>query len=376
MKFIKRFFKHTVRNFRRYLAAGVLCTVVLGGVVVYYGKKGAECLECNYLQLPEEALPGAGPMRIAFVSDIHNNPALFQKAIEQIKNAKPDLILLGGDYIMVNQRFMRTRWIINGLREMAEIAPVYAILGNQDYEKLGQLERVLQTAEIPLLRNEARNWETPAGGTVCIVGLGDWNEGDEDPHTCMLPTGEEESAVLLLSHDPESRWLLRQYDWDLMLSGHTHGGQIGNPFKNPVEYLSFRSSMPAGLFDFEGGRRVFVSRGVGSICGMRFFCPPEINIIDIGDRSSLPAPENEESTVEETSSESQAPAETDTPQPSETQSEPAAPLPPEQPNEQPAPATDGELPPPPPAPAEDSTLDTPPPAPADDSIIPELPMPE
>lgn len=370
MKFIKRIFKHTVRNFRRYLAAGLLCTAVLGGVVVYYGKKSAEMLECNYLQLPEDTLPGAGPMRIAFVSDIHNNPNQLKKAIEQIKNAKPDLILLGGDFIMVNQRFMRTRWLINDLRELAEIAPVFAILGNQDYEKLGQLERVLQTAEIPLLRNEARNWETPTGGTVCIVGLGDWNEGDEDPHSCMLSVGEEESAVLLLSHDPESRWLLRQYDWDLMLSGHTHGGQIGNPFKTPTQFISFRSSMPAGLFDFEGGRRVFVSRGLGSICGMRFFCPPEINIIDIGDRSSLPA-----TAEEEESADSETPAETDTPQPSEAQPEQAEESTPEQQDELPAPATDSELPPPPPAPADDTGLDTPPPAPADDSIIPDLPMP-
>ncbi len=370
MKFIKRFFKHTARNFRRYLAAGIICTVVLGSVVVHYGKKTAEKLECNYLQLPEEALPGAGPVRIAFVSDIHNTPALFDKAIEQIRNAKPDLILLGGDYIMVNQRFMRTRWMINGLRALAEIAPVYAILGNQDYEKLGQLERVMQTAEIPLLRNEARNWETPTGGTVCIVGLGDWNEGDEDPHSCMLPVGEEESAVLLLSHDPESRWLLRQYDWDLMLSGHTHGGQIGNPFKEPTQFISFRSSMPAGLFDFEGGRSVFVSRGVGSICGMRFFCPPEINIIDIGDRSSAPATE-----AEEESADSATPTETDTPQPSEAQPGQSEEPTPQQQDAIPAPAADTELPPPPPAPADDTGLDTPPPAPADDSIIPELPIP-
>lgn len=363
MKFIKRLFKHTVRNFRRYIATGVIGALVLGSIVVYYGKMGAQFLECNYLQLPEDALPGAGPMRIAFVSDIHNNPNQLKKAITQIQRVKPDLILLGGDYIMADQRFMRTRWLINGLRELAEIAPVYAILGNQDYEKLGQLERVLQTAEITLLRNEARNWETPTGGTVCIVGLGDWNEGDDDPHSCMLPTGEEESAVLLLSHDPESRWLVRQYDWDLMLSGHTHGGQIGNPLKNPVQYISFRSSMPAGLFDFEGNRRVVVSRGIGSICGMRFFCPPEINIIDIGNRAEAPAaPAEEESAATE---ENTTNAE-DTPEASDEQTE--------QPDEQPAPANDSELPAPPPAPAEDSALDTPPPAPAEDSIIPELPM--
>ena len=83
--------------------------------------------------------------------------------------------------------------------------------------------------------------------------------------------------VLLISHDPESRWHLREYDWDLMLSGHNHGGQIGIPFTE--KYISLRSSMPAGAYEFEDGKHVFVSRGVGSIWNMRFFCPPEINIL-------------------------------------------------------------------------------------------------
>ena len=60
------------------------------------------------------------------------------------------------------------------------------------------------------------------------------------------------------------------------------GGQLGIPFTDT--YLSFRSSMPAGLFDFEGGRRIFVSRGIGSILNMRFFCAPEINILRLEDK--------------------------------------------------------------------------------------------
>ncbi len=351
----KRIAKHIKRRFLRYLGVGFFCAVLLGGGVVYYGTTGTEQIECNRLQLPQEALPGTGPLRIAFICDIHNSKEGMKQIVAHVQEAKPDLILLGGDYVTAGQRFMRTRWAINGLKELAEIAPVFAILGNHDYEKLDQVERVLQAAEIPILRNEARNWETPSGGTLCIAGLGDWNEGDEDPHSCLLPNGEEESSVLLVAHDPESRWLVRQYDWDMMLSGHTHGGQIGNPFKNPVEYISMRSSMPAGLFDFEGGRRVFVSRGAGSICGMRFFCPPEINIIDIGDRANF-VPPAEDDTAESEQAENEAEA-TDEAETTDTP-EPETPPCPE----------------PPPA-ADDATLEQTPPTPAEDSIIPELPLP-
>lgn len=98
----------------------------------------------------------------------------------------------------------------------------------------------------------------------------------------MAGQAADDVPVLLLSHDPESRELLADYHWHLMLSGHTHGGQLGVPFTEPRRFISLRSDMPAGLYSFDRGRRIFVTRGVGSTMGMRFFCPPEVNIIDIG----------------------------------------------------------------------------------------------
>ena len=266
------------RKIRTWLIAAALLFCGYKGVQ-YFGSWGAAQLECNHVQLPATALPGAGPLRIALLADLHNAKDHFATCVEHIEKARPDLIILGGDFIMVNERFMRTRWAVEGLRKLVSIAPTLAILGNQDYEKLEQVERVYATAGVTLLRNQAIDWSTPSGSRLRIIGLGDWNEGDEAPAACMQPAGQEPAPVLLLSHDPESRWLLRRYDWDLMLSGHTLGGQAANPFTG--DFISFRSSMPAGLYDFEGGRRVFVSRGVGATLGMRFFCPPEVNIIEV-----------------------------------------------------------------------------------------------
>ena len=265
--------------FRKWLIILALLALICGLGSILYGKHSAQQLECNQLQLPAAALPGAGPLKIAYFADLHNDPELFVQAIDHIAAAKPDLILFGGDFVRADQRFMRTRWAVNGLRKLRSIAPTYAILGNHDYEKLDQLERVFAAAGIPILRNQGIDWHTPSGTTLRIVGLGDWNEGDESPASCLQPSGQEERPVLLLSHDPESRWLLRAYDWDLMLSGHTHGGQLGNPFTGAS--ISLRSSMPAGLFEFDNNRRIIVSRGVGTIMGMRFFCPPEVNIIEV-----------------------------------------------------------------------------------------------
>ena len=267
------------KKLRKWLIILALLALVCGIGAKCFGDYSAKQLQCNHVQLPADALPGAGPLKIAFFSDLHNSPELIDQAIDHIAAAKPDLILFGGDLVTAYERFHRTRWTIKAFGKLRSIAPTFAILGNHDYEKLAQLERVYAAAGIPLLRNQRIDWTTPSGATLRIIGLGDWNEGDEAPATCLAPAGKENAPVLLLSHDPESRWLLRRYDWDLMLSGHTHGGQLGNPFTG--DSISFRSSMPAGLFDFEGNRRVFVTRGVGAIYSMRFFSPPEVNIIEV-----------------------------------------------------------------------------------------------
>lgn len=267
-------------RYRKWLIILALLALICGVGGRYFGVYSARQLQCNHLQLPADTLPGAGPLKIAFFSDLHNQPELLNQVVEHIAAAKPDLIIFGGDLVSAHERFMRTRWAVESFKKLRAIAPVYAILGNHDYEKQEQVERVYSTAGVTLLRNERLTWQTPSGSTLHIVGLGDWNEGDEAPSACLQRLSEAESApVLLLSHDPESRWHLRRYDWDLMLSGHTHGGQIGNPFTGEV--ISMRSSMPAGLFSFENSHRVFVTRGVGAILGMRFFCPPEVNIIEV-----------------------------------------------------------------------------------------------
>lgn len=278
---VSRIVSH-IRKHKRFWASACVAMLLSMCCVKHFGNLGASTIEKEAISVTGETINAMGPLKIAFIADIHNNAGLFEQAIVIIEQEKPDLIIFGGDLILTNERFMRTKWAVNGFKRLQAIAPVYAVLGNQDYEKLTDVERVLSTAGVTLLRNNAVEWTTPAGKEIMIVGLGDYNEGDEAPGQCLSPQGIENKPVLLLSHDPESRWLLREYDWDFMLSGHTHGGQLGIPFTGKC--ISFRSSMPAGLYDFDGGRMIYVTRGIGAILGMRFFCTPEVTIINIPGR--------------------------------------------------------------------------------------------
>ncbi len=252
----------------------------VGGIGAWaFGTRSATRLEFNHCELPQEVLPGAGPLSIALISDVHGNKELMELCVAQVEKEKPDLIIFAGDMALNGSNFSRTRHLIHLLHRLKTTAPTYAILGNQDYESLQQVERLYKTAGIPLLRNEALTWRTPAGAPLRIVGLGDWNEGDEKPERCMSLSSQHQGPVLLLSHDPESRHLLRGYAWNLMLSGHTHGGQLGNPITGKP--ICFRSDMPSGRYE-EDGRHHVVSRGVGSIYDMRFFCAPEVVFIHVG----------------------------------------------------------------------------------------------
>lgn len=280
---IHRIGAHLRRHLRFYVSAtAAICLAYC--CVTKFGAWGASSISKENITITAPSLDEMGPLKIAFFSDIHNDEALLKDTIDILKTEKPDLVIFGGDLVYVPARFTRTKWAVNGFRELCNIAPTYAILGNHDYEKQEQVERVFLSAGVKLLRNEAIDWTTPTGKVIRIVGLGDHNEGDEEPAKCMAAKGEEDKPVLLLAHDPESRKNLGDYEWDLMLAGHTHGGQLRIPFTD--NYISFRSEMPAGLFDYENGRKIYVTRGTGAILGMRFFCTPEVSIITIGRETS------------------------------------------------------------------------------------------
>lgn len=254
--------------------------------LLHGGWREAERLQVVRCPLPADALPGAGPLRIALITDVHNRIDLLEQAVGLTAREQPDLIIFGGDFVYIAERFSRTRAAIQQLRRLAAIAPTYAIYGNQDYEMQPSFERVFAAAGIPILRNQGLDWRCPNGSTLRLVGLGDRNEGDERPERCLPPRdAAPRPPLLLLSHDPESRHLLHDYGWDLMLCGHTHGGQIANPFTG--RGISFRSDTPEGHYRLGDGRQLYVSRGVGATYRLRFFCPPEINILEIAGAPQL-----------------------------------------------------------------------------------------
>ncbi|MCX6953758.1 MAG: hypothetical protein NTV51_16525 [Verrucomicrobia bacterium] len=137
---------------------------------------------------------------------------------------------------------------------------------------------LLTAAGVQLLHNTSREL-TVRGRRLQILGVGDWWSGECRPARAFLTAPPRAGAVrLVLNHNPDAKAAFAPFDWDLMLCGHTHGGQIGIPALArrfaPVQDKRFI----AGLYPWEK-RQIFITRGVGNIERARFFCRPEISTL-------------------------------------------------------------------------------------------------
>lgn len=265
-----------------YAAAAV---ILLGSLLTTYMHWEANHLELNENAAPAGCVPGLSGLRILVLSDVHTHLSLLEKAARMAEQARPDMIVFLGDLYTDFMRATHAGDYIAQMKKLSSIAPAYACMGNHDMALADNVERILKEGGFTLLRNSAAFVTIPRLGNAefKLVGLGDVREGDFFPERCMSPREfAEESAMptIVLCHNPKGRELLDGYRWDLMLSGHTHGGQIRLPFFSAPLLMTEGETMSSGFYPYEG-KQVFVTRGIGYMGPGRFNCPPEINLITI-----------------------------------------------------------------------------------------------
>lgn len=116
---------------------------------------------------------------------------------------------------------------------------------------------------------------------MCLIGLGDLWSGDCQPHLAFAKVPPPENALrLVLNHNPDAKERLRTFAWDLMLAGHTHGGQLRLPFFGTPFAPVVDKRFVEGLHRWEN-RWLHISRGVGNLHGLRFNCRPEITLLTV-----------------------------------------------------------------------------------------------
>lgn len=224
--------------------------------------------------------------RICQVSDLHNDELGedSKRLIDAIKDREPDIILLTGD--LIDRKRTNIDVAINFAEKAAEIAPTYYINGNHEAaipEDYAVLKEKLVSVGVVVLENQSVTVER-GGEYIKIIGLNDQNFGyiQSNDELCEL-RGDEGDFSILLAHRPTDFSQYATCDFDLVFSGHLHGGQFRLPFLGGLYAPSygFFPEYDGGMYEREEGVLI-VSRGVGnSSFPIRFNNPREIIIVEL-----------------------------------------------------------------------------------------------
>ncbi len=248
-------------------------------------------IEVSQYRVP---MPGLGRdldgLRIVHLTDIHHglyfSADALLAAVELANSLQPDLIALTGDYVSYSRNFAHSAAeLLAGLR-----APrgVFAVLGNHDFRVGAELiARALRRGGIEVLRN--RHTYLRAGAAeLYLAGVDDlWFNSNLPRALRSIPRGR---PVILLSHNPRIVAAAAHYSVDLVLSGHTHGGQVRLKIFERMRRENGgggRRRFHTG-WDALGRTRIYISRGIGTIVvPLRLGCPPEMPLFTL---SARPAP--------------------------------------------------------------------------------------
>lgn len=222
--------------------------------------------------------------KICQITDIHHGyhveMEFVDKALEIAMRLNPDIYALTGDYASHKTEFADA--VINRLAMLRGTYRTVAVLGNHDHW-VGwhrHVPKVIRKSGIGLLNN-THIIIKKGNGRLCIAGVDDLRVGRPDIDKALYGVPEDMPRVLL-SHNPDlADEKIGDNRVDLMLSGHTHGGQIRLPFSIYAPYTNSRygQKYTGGLVK-TGNTQVYVSRGLGTITiPVRFNCPPEITLL-------------------------------------------------------------------------------------------------
>jgi predicted MPP superfamily phosphohydrolase len=228
--------------------------------------------------LPE----GFRGFRILQISDIHHSlffPLERVAAVVELCNRlKPDLVALTGDFVTYSRDSIDP--VCEVLGGIEAPAGVVAVLGNHDFRvDPGGVERALRRRRIEVLRNR-HICVRDGGNALFVAGVDDFRYGADVELAVRGIPGN--AATVLLAHNPRLVSLAACYGVSLVLSGHTHGGQVDLPLLGTVYGRSAEQMRFKRGWDRFGSTQIYVSRGIGTVVlPWRFRCPAEIPELEL-----------------------------------------------------------------------------------------------
>lgn len=265
------------KSMQQFLYSGLAAAALTAGGLLYYGHQR----EPEKLVITRPVLKNPPPVRTVFFADVHLGPMYapdhLRRIVDTINALEPQLVVFGGDFFAKFPDDYGLLQVSSRIRELQEIrAPYkYAVLGNHDIRKGGRpfAEHLLQQGGFTVLWDE--NVQLSCGISLC--GLSPYSSGH------ALRTLPQKGYRLCLCHMPDRARYLSLQNCDLVLSGHSHGGQVNLPLLTRIILPPGGKMYPYGLYYPQGKEKsaLFTSCGIGlSGLPFRFRCPPELVLLE------------------------------------------------------------------------------------------------
>ena len=271
--------------------AGILLVILLCAVgCVWYAVK----IEPYMVRTKELALDTSlsEPLTIVQVSDIQisENYTIhhFQKVVDRIISLEPDILLFTGDLYENYAAYHDNENLVSQLSQIQPRYGKFAIWGNRDYGggAVRQYQQLMEASGFYLLQNEGVTVTTDSGEQLLLAGLDDALLGEPDLQPVIAQYSPDNyPCSILMIHEPDLADQYAQDGFDLMLAGHSHGGQVDVPFLPPLT-TSLAEKYQKGLYQLNDDTALYVNCGIGtSHYPVRFGVPPELTVFCLNPRS-------------------------------------------------------------------------------------------
>lgn len=219
-----------------------------------------------------------GRVRLLHAGDLHVRrwSRVEEKLVEEARKSAPDLIVLSGDYSATPGSLDALERLF---KELTEAAPVYAALGNSEY--LRPVHQAIRLPRLTWLDDDSRAVNV-RGTSLRVYGI---RPGSERNFWQLGRNTRPSEFGVCLYHFPDFAPMVERVPYDLMLSGHTHGGQVKLPGVGALISMSRAGTAYAGGVFRSEGRTAVVTQGVGcesyGLPRFRFLCPPEVVLVEL-----------------------------------------------------------------------------------------------
>lgn len=265
----------------------ILCFLVVAWV--YSIKIEPKMLIKKEIKLKNDINYNNGNVKIIQFSDVHLGDFFslnqLEKVVKKINENEPDIVVFTGDLIDVASQYENINEISNVLSKIDAKLGKYAVYGNHDYGggAVRVYENIMKESGFKVLVNENHSIKVSPNKNINILGVDDVLLGKPNIEKTVKNIRRNDYNILL-SHEPDYVDKFKDYNIDLVLSGHSHGGQVYIPFYGPLKSTTYGEKYTRGLYNLNNQRdtKLYVNTGLGNTkLPIRFGNVPNISLFEI-----------------------------------------------------------------------------------------------